>query len=285
LLAAQAAISIENAGLYSGLENLVAERTARLTEANQQLQALTGRMQSELNLAHHIQQNLLQPPRPDWPGVDLICYTAPAREVGGDFYSYYAFGDQHQVLAIGDISGKGMPAALLMAVSLATLQSLKLDDRSPAEVLTLLDGLLLPYTRSTRQNCALCFVERRSNRLCVSNAGCIAPLIRRADGGVEWLEHGDLPLGIDLDGIRPRSEVEVQLAAGDLVILTSDGVVEARNRDGDLFGFDRLEQLLAAGPAHSAAALLSHMRRGLLDFAEGVEAQDDISIIILRIIA
>jgi predicted ATPase/serine phosphatase RsbU (regulator of sigma subunit)/tRNA A-37 threonylcarbamoyl transferase component Bud32 len=283
LLAAQAAISIENAGLYSGLEDLVAERTMRLTEANRQLQALTDQMQAELNLAHHIQQNLLQAPRPDWPGVDLICYTAPAREVGGDFYSYAVFSDQHRILAIGDISGKGLPAALLMAVSLATLQSIKIEERSPAQVLALLDGLLLPYTRSTRQNCALCFVELRARRLCVSNAGCIAPLIRRVDDRLEWLEHGDLPLGIDLPGIRPRSEVDVPLAAGDLVVLTSDGVVEARNREGDLFGFERLEQLVAVGPAHSAAALLSHMRRGLLTFAEGVEAQDDISIIILRI--
>lgn len=283
LLAAQAAISIENASLYSGLEDLVTERTARLTDANQQLQALTDQMQAELNLAHHIQQNLLQSPRPDWPGVDLICYTASAREVGGDFYSYYAFSNQHRILSIGDISGKGMPAALLMAVSLATLQSIKIDERSPAQVLALLDGLLLPYTRSTRQNCALCFVELRANRLCVSNAGCIAPLIRRVDGQLEWLEHGDLPLGIDLPGIMPRSEVEVLLEAGDLVILTSDGVVEARNCESELFGFERLEQLVATGPAHSAAALLSHMRRGLLKFAEGVEAHDDISIIILRI--
>jgi PAS domain S-box-containing protein len=112
----------------------------KLQETNEQLQALTLRLQAELNLAQKIQQSLLPPSQPAWTGLDLVCHSMPAREVGGDFYAYHTFenegGPNRFAVAIGDVTGKGMPAALLMATTLAALQSSFTHSSGPNNLLT-----------------------------------------------------------------------------------------------------------------------------------------------------
>ena len=245
---------------------------------------------------------MLPPPRPDWPGLDVLCYSASAREVGGDFYAYHHFdglpggGNGHEnrqkfALAVGDASGKGMPAALLMAVSLASFQ-LAIDPQlKPAKLLAHLDEAIQPYTRTGYQNCAFCYLEimphsaheSRQWHLRVANAGCVPPLVRRADGQVEWIEIGGTPLGIGLGARDGYHEAGCILHPGDLVILTSDGVIEAMTVAKEMFGFERLEQTIASGPTRSAADMVDHLRRAVDLFIAGAEPHDDLTIVVLQV--
>ncbi len=266
------------------LQTLVTERTAELSEANQHLRTLTDRLQHELTMARVVQQNLLPPPRPNWSSLDVLCYSIPAREVGGDFYAYYAFGNpskDHFAVAVGDVSGKGMPAALLMAVSLTSLQSSIAEALAPAELLAQLDAAIIPYTRTGLENCALCYAEIKDRTLRVANAGCVPPLIRRTNGLVEWVDIGGTPLGVGLGAQDGYVQATLPLAPGDLVILTSDGIVEAMTAAREMFGFERLEQAVATGPSR-AEDMLAYVRAEVLAFVGESELYDDLTIVVLQ---
>jgi ligand-binding sensor domain-containing protein/serine phosphatase RsbU (regulator of sigma subunit) len=277
------------------LRELVAARTAELTQANQSLSVLTNRLQHELKLAHQIEQSLLPPPQPNWPNLKVHCYTASAREVGGDFYVYHTFnapaenGGLKYALAVGDASGKGMPAALLMAVSLASFQSIIEQALPPGQLLTGLDKALLPYTRTGPQSCAFCYLEIAPNNhagsswfVKAANAGCMPPLVRHKNGSVEWLDVSGLPLGLGLGAPNGYTENCQILEPGDMLILTSDGVVEAMTIAGELFGFERLEQAAAAGPGHDPAAMIAHLNTAVKTFTNGAEPNDDLTIVVLQ---
>jgi serine phosphatase RsbU (regulator of sigma subunit) len=151
------------------------------------------------------------------------------------------------------VSGKGVSAALLMATSLSQFDaslSLKL---APAKLLVYLDQALLPYTKSRRQNCALCYVELVGINtvrpmLKAVNAGCIPPYLKHADGSVEWAAIGGFALGQGLGAQMGYQEIRHLLAKGDMIILTTDGLVEASNTRSEMFGFGRLEQAIISGP-------------------------------------
>jgi predicted ATPase/serine phosphatase RsbU (regulator of sigma subunit) len=292
LLASQAAISIDNARLYGNLESLVAARTAELRTANLHLQQLNDQLTGELALARKIQQSLLPPPSPAWPALTVLCDSTPALAVGGDFYAYHSFAeagaDGRYAVVVGDVSGKGMPAALLMGVSLASFRGAVDHRMQPAALLARLDGDLLPYTRTTRQNCALVYVDillgaadQNRHRLRAANAGCVSPLLRCQDGAVAWLEVGGIPLGIGLGMRLGYAEYAGSFASGDLIILTSDGVVEANNAAGEMFGFSRFEQVVAAGP-QDAAGMLGHLKRALAEFVGATEPHDDQTIVVIQ---
>jgi len=265
----------------------------------------------ELTIAHDIQQSLLPEPKPDWPDLDVICYNAPAREVGGDFYSYHAFehlnrsNETHDVhrrkgkfaLTIGDVSGKGVSAALLMATILSRFDAALAFDFTPAERLAYLDRAILPYTDPRGQNCALCYIEFdltevdfqafKNNRanviLQVVNAGGIPPYIKRTDGSIEYLETGGMPLGLGIGAKIGYQEVSAKLSAGDMVILTSDGVAEATTSTDEMFGFERLEAAIIAAPTTNAQAMLNHLNTELAAFVGKTEPFDDVTIVVLQV--
>ena len=288
LLASQAAISIDNARLYANLEYLVAQRTLELSTVNKHLQYLNDQLTGEVRMARTIQQNLLPLSRPPWTDLTVFCNTTPARAVGGDLYTYYAWEPTEEsrryAVVVGDVSGKGMPAALLMGVSLASFRGVVDRGLPPSELLTHLDREMVPYTSTTRQNCAMVYVD-----LCidadaasfrVANAGCVTPLLRYADGTVEWLEVGGFPLGTGL-GKAGYAEHHGVLEPGATLILSSDGVVEAMNTEGEMFGFERFEKSVAAGPA-DAIALLDHIKETVSEFIGPIEAHDDITLVIIQ---
>lgn len=282
-------------GTVLGYQGILRDITAQKQAEKERLRLLA--IQRELDMARNIQVSLLPPSHPRWPGPDVVCYSKSAEEIGGDFYAYHALGgkgddqrfDGGFALVVGDISGKGMPAALLMAVSLASLQTVVNQSFTPAELLAHLDGVLTSYTQTTRQNCALCYVEltpslKGADRILrVANAGGIAPIIRRIDGPVEWIEVGGLPLGVGLGAEEGYQETAVSLKRDDLVMLTSDGVLEAKNAAGELFGFERLEQAVAAGPTSSAEAMLDYLKSRLMSFAGDTDPHDDMTIVVVQV--
>ncbi len=266
-----------------------------LRESEERYRLIADRLQSRLIMAQQIQQGLLPPNQPDWPCLDVVCFSTPAQEVGGDFYTYHAFEDGRFAIAVGDVSGKGMPAALLMGISLAFFQSAVGQGFTPTELMVHLDQAIVPYTRTTRQNCALVYVEitpnlpnctdcrdAQSHTLWVVNAACIDPLVRRNDGSVTWLETGGLPLGLGFGEQLGYQDETLTLNKGDLMILVSDGVIEAKNAIGDMFGFERLEQAVAAGPPHNAQAMLLHLKIIIEEFENGTAPHDDLTMVIIQ---
>ena len=247
-VAGQIAGAVENARLFEEEQKI-----------NAALSAANRRMEDDMSFARDIQYSLLRPPRPDWGGVDAICYTMPARSVGGDFYAYHSFLDGRFALAVGDVSGKGVPAALLMATCLSQFDAALNMDLEPNERFNHLDRAIMPYTRLRGQNCALCYLEIQlpespethvypeMGKLSLVNAGCIPPFIKRQTGKVEWPAIGGLPLGQGLGSLKGYRGMDLHLAPGDMIILTSDGVVEASNPEGELLGFERLEQFMERG--------------------------------------
>ncbi len=303
---------LDNAGRVAGIVGVMWDITERkhmeteLRTAYQTLKSLNERLQQELNLARTIQQSLLPPPDPYWSGLEVVCYNAPAQEVGGDLYTYNLFRLPSRNdpmarygLAVGDVSGKGMPAALLMAVSLALFHSVVRQELSPAALLSYLDDSLVHYTRTTRQNCAMVYIEVRTHHptvvapvpthhtthgvVRVANAGCIAPIIKRYDGTIQWLDVGGLPLGIGLGATFGYQEASLELAQGDMIILLSDGMLEAHNAEGDIFGFPRMEAAIRSGPHHSVQAMLDHLRGALEQFMGEMELNDDVTLVIIRV--
>lgn len=253
-------------------------------------------IQRELLLARQIQHKLLLPPRPGWTELDLICYNAPAREVGGDFYAYYAASrpeaaplGRRYVLALGDVSDKGMPAALLMSISLAMFQVAVRQELAPGELLKYLDKVLAPY--ASPQNCALVCVELDVGgdgsdgpvALRMANAACIPPYIKRANGDVQDFTFGGLALGQGLGIQTDYQEVSLTLSKGDMIVLVSDGVIEARNASREMFGFDRLAQAIRSGPATNVEAMLEHLKQSLAAFIGRAEPHDDITMVVAQV--
>jgi sigma-B regulation protein RsbU (phosphoserine phosphatase) len=155
--------------------------------------------------------------------------------------------------------------------------------------MTYLDRVLDRYTKDTYQNCALCFAEISSKNseekkaFSIVNAGCVTPIIRRANGVVEWVDALGVPLGTGLGAEVGYQEITLDLAKGDLMILTSDGVVEAHNLARDMFGFERLEQAVLAGPTTNAQAMLTHLRQDLARFTGDAAQNDDVTIVVIRV--
>ena len=280
-----ATVWLADNGQILGYQGIIRDITEQEQVEKEHLRLLA--IEQELTLAQEIQQNLLPSPQPDWDGPDLVCYSMPAREMGGDLYAYHAFDGNRFAVTVGDVSGKGMPAALLMAVSVASFRAVVGQGLTPSDLLAHLDQTIAPYTATTGQNCALVYVEIRleagRHRLCVANAGCMAPLVRRTDHSVLWSEAYGTPLGTRLSSEFGYQEFKLSLSPGDLVILTSDGVVEAINSRHEMFGFERLEQAVATGPTASAAAMLDHLRSQVDAFIDGAEPNDDLTIVVVQV--
>jgi|GEM_PF-2026526 Serine phosphatase RsbU, regulator of sigma subunit len=254
-----------------------------LHQSNAELRQITEQLQNELALARDIQRGLLPPAAPRWPRLDVVCYSQPAREVGGDFYSYHRFTDDRIALAVGDVSGKGVSAALLMAASISLLNEHIPSQNRPEELLAQLDRSLQPYTQLQRQNCALTYIELNRDTLFAVNAGGIMPYIRRANGQVEELDVGGFALGYGLGAQNGYRTQSCTLASGDMVLLVSDGVVEAKNSRNSLFSFERIERVFASGPASSAQAMLAHVLQAIQQFVDALEPHDDLTVVILRV--
>lgn len=272
----------------------------------EELQLLNSRLQNELQLARNIQKGFLPPTRPEWDDLDVICYSKPAHEVGGDLYIYHRFllvqedcTITRYIFAVGDVSGTGMTAALLMSASVASFRSLVENNLSPAAFLEQMNQAIADYTRTTGLNCAFVYVEidyrippgadasteagepgGRIMRLI--NAGGVYPLLKRNNGLVEWVEIRGVPLGVKLTPPRNNSEISLWFEKGDILILTSDGVIEAKNAAGELFGFERLEASVRHGPQESAEAMLNYLQAEIATFVGEPEPHDDMTIVVVR---
>lgn len=274
--------------LNTNLEQQVTERTKELQTAYQNLKRMHASMEDDLLLAREIQQGILPPSRVQWPELDVACYNITASELGGDFYLHHAFGQSHFALMVGDVSGKGVSAALLMASCIAHLDVSLSHELTPTERLEYLDTAISPHTKPRRRNCALSYVEIQALHDAtflahVVNAGCIPPYVRRKHGTVEWQEVSGFALGQGLGSMNGYEELALKLFPGDVLVMVSDGVLEARNHRGEMFGFERLQQTIADCPVTSAAHMLTHLVFEVTEFMGIADPGDDMTIIVAQI--
>lgn len=269
--ARQVGAALSNANLFNTLK-----------QEQRYAASLLDTLQQELNQARHIQQNLLPKAHPTLQNLDLACFSLSASKVGGDFFTYHQLGPKHLVLAVGDISGKGMPAALLMGVSLAHFSATVKENLSPGDFLLTLNQALVPYTQTTNQNCALVYAELKGNEIHIANAGCIAPILSPARGEVRWLMAGGLPLGIQQEENKTYESFAYLLPETGFLVLISDGVVEAQNTNRTMFGFKRLEQAIAEAPQGKSEAILKHLVNRITAFTQKAELHDDMTLMVLQ---
>jgi len=238
------------------------------------------RVDRELQVARDIQLGSLPEGVPTLAGWQIEPYCQPAREVGGDFYDFYQLGDGRVGFAVGDATGKGVPAALVTVATAAYLGALAAaSDSSPGRALALANEAL--FARIPPNMFVTCFyaiLDPESGSLTYANAGHDLPYLHR-NGDAEELRARGMPLGM-LPGMS-YEEGEVFLAEGDCVLFHSDGLVEAHNPMGEMFGFPRLRALVAEhGEDRSLADFLLEELYSFV--GEGWEQEDDITLITLR---
>ena len=259
----------------------LARAYAELQEAQAQLIAQES-LRRELRLASDIQQRMLPPTLPQLPGFEIDAHMLPAQDIGGDFYDVFPLDNGRVGLAVGDVCGKGVPAALYMALVSSLLRAEAVRSATPEEAVlhlnshlssrgaegffvTLLYGVLDPQART------LDYVR----------AGHEYPLAWAEDGTPLPVQRGlSIPVGLLPDLVIERATIE--LAPGTRVLFFSDGVTEAQSADQELFGRERLAELIDAHASASAQGLCSQLLATLTTFQEGAPQADDITILAVR---
>jgi serine phosphatase RsbU (regulator of sigma subunit)/predicted ester cyclase len=238
------------------------------------------RIEQELQVAQRIQRELLPEATPELDGWQIAAYYGPAREVGGDFYDFLELEDGRLGLVVGDATGKGMPAALVMATTRGMLRAVAQSLDSPGEVLARVNDALYPDIPSEMfVTCFYAILDPRSGHLIYANAGHDMPYHRRRNGDAEELRARGMPLGLMPE--MSYEEKETILQAGEAALLYSDGLVEAHNPEGEMFGFPRLQALVAE---HGEEQSLGEFLLKELSAFTGQEweQEDDITLLTLR---
>src|ERR687884_663536 len=259
-----------------------AVQVAQLVRQQQKQAQERERIEQELRVARLIQQTLLPKHVPDLEGYQLAAYYQPAREVGGDFYDFLELDEGHLGLVVGDVTDKGVPAAIVMATTRTMLRASAQRLDSPGEVLKRVNDVIV---RDIPPNmfitCLYAILEPKSGVLRYSNAGHDLPYLRHKGrpGDASELRARGMPLGL-MPGMF-YEEKEIVLDRGDSVLFYSDGLVEAHDPERKMFGFPRLQGLVGAhrsdGPA-MVNFLLSELARFT---GEEWEQEDDITLVTL----
>ncbi|RXE56062.1 serine/threonine protein phosphatase [Methanoculleus taiwanensis] len=260
--------------------------TADLSSHIEELRRTTAeneRMVKELEIAEEIQQSILPESAPALPGIELAGCSMPALEVGGDFYDYIPFGDARLGLAIADVSGKGVPAALFMALSRTLIRASALRNPDPAgAILEVNRFITLDSKTSMFVTLFYAVLDARERSFTYVNAGHNPPLLFRPGAGEALhLSGRGIALGI-LDEIE-LEVVRIELEPGDLLLLYTDGVTEAANEKDEEYGIERLEAFVSALPALPAEGIIDAIVKDVAGFAGTAPQFDDITLMVLKV--
>jgi sigma-B regulation protein RsbU (phosphoserine phosphatase) len=247
---------------------IIGSQSAQILENTRQKELVEAgeEMRQDVELAHHIQEALLPGCSPEVPGYDICGTTVAAKRVGGDYFDFIPLPDQRWAIALGDVSGKGIPASLLMANLQATLRSQAHTVQSCHEGLTGINRMLfLSTTPDKFATLFYCLLDTRSHILTYCNAGHEQPFLFQADGQMRRLDRGGLAVGI-LEEFDYEDDV-FMMQPGDMVVIFSDGVTDMNNAAGEYFGEDRLRDLAERSRDLPAQDLV------VLDRDQGVRAE------------
>jgi serine phosphatase RsbU (regulator of sigma subunit) len=265
IIATQSAQVIEHARLF------VEEQTLKL-------------IQEEMKLAYKIQMDLLPKEPPRLAGYDIAGISIPAKAVGGDYFDFIALDDHTLAFCLGDVSGKGMPAALLMANLQATLRGQIMIDPSPKSCLSRSNALI--FRSTDEEKFATLFygiIDCGTHRISYSNAGHNYPLLLKAGGQPSRLELGGLILGCFED--CTYSEDTIVLDPGDVLLIYSDGITESINADEDEFGEGKLIDILWKNSSGAAAQIIDQIVRAVRAHAGESSQRDDMTLLVVKRIA
>lgn len=239
------------------------------------------RMEHELQLASEIQQRFLPTAPPHLSGYELQGISFPCYEIGGDYYDFIERDERRMVIALGDVSGKGTAAALLMSSLHAAVHAQASSNNSLVDSIAEVNRYLAENT-PTNRFVTLFYAEldQQTGSLAFLNAGHNPPIIAHAAGTVEHLAAGGFPLGIMPE--TTYREGHTQLHPGDVLVAYSDGVSEAQNPAGEEFGAQRLYEVIARNMDASAAGIRDRIEAALSKWAQGTPAADDITLVIVK---
>lgn len=260
-------------------------RVAQLARQQQVEARLRERLEQEMRVARIIQQTLLPKSLPNLPGWQVAAHWQPARAVGGDFYDFIDFPDGRLGLVTGDVTDKGVPAALVMATTRSILRSASERSSTPGQILAYANELLVSdIPPNMFVTCLYMILDPASRRLTIANAGHNLPIHRR-DEVVHDLRVTGMPLGL-MPGMD-YEEIEVTLEHGDNILVYSDGLVEAHNPAKEMFGFPRLRELLACSTdgegCPAGEAMIPFLIDDLSEFTgPDWEQEDDLTFLILE---
>jgi phosphoserine phosphatase RsbU/P len=262
-LAAQVAIAIENAQLY--------EQIARQEK----------RLERDLAMARQLQFRLLPPTLPKLSHLDIAAQFVPARAIGGDLYDFVSYSMSRTAIVIGDVSGKGAPAAIYAALVSGILRSHAPIEPGPAEMLSAVN-FSLGERRIDGQFVSLIYAvwDDRNRTLQVANSGLPRPIYCH-EGKIEIIEATGLPLGLFDDA--DYDELSFRAKPGDTFVFFSDGILDASNKAEELFGRERVGEIVAANPNASAEEIVKLIFKAVAEHASGEEAFDDQTVVAIRV--
>ncbi len=272
-LAAQIAISIANARLYQ-----------RIHEEEQ-------RMERDLAMAREVQLRLLPPTPPQPARAEIAARFLAARSIGGDVYDFLDYGQGRTAIAVGDVSGKAAPAALYAALVSGILRSLATQHLSPAQMLAALNDQLQERKLDSQYVTMLMAVWDDENcTLQIANAGSVQPVfvsqVSDADGvtsvQVKTMQAEGFPLGLFPDAAYEEFTFSTQ--PGDMIVFFSDGIVDAENAAGEMFGTDRLAEVLQSQARSTAGSMVEAILGAVEEFQSGTEHFDDETVVVLRVL-
>lgn len=263
------------------------EMMTDITDYVENLQVITAekeRISAELEIATQIQADMLPrifPAFPDREEFDIYASMNPAREVGGDFYDFFLVDDSHLAVVIADVSGKGVPAALFMVIAKTLIKNHAQFGSDPADIFTITNNQLCEGNEAGLFVTAwLGVLNLFTGEFIYVNAGHNPPLLKQAGGDFEYLKS---PAGFVLAGIEDirYTQRNTRLSKGDRLILYTDGVTEAENKDQEEYGNDRLRETVNRQKDSDAKTLVTEICRSVAEFADGARQFDDITVMSL----
>lgn len=263
------------------MKSSLKEYIAQLTEATAQRE----RLASELKVAHSIQMSILPknfPAFPEREEFDIYAAIEPAREVGGDFYDFFMIDDSHLCFVIADVSGKGIPAALFMAVTKTLIKSKATVGLTPDRIIARVNEELCVGNDENMFVTIFCgILNINTGEVFYTNGGHNPPLILRRNGDIQWVSgEGSIMVGI-MDDASYITET-LTLYSGDRLFLYTDGVTEAMNENNELFSDIRLKEGLEKLKKEPVQEIISRTMREIHHFAQGVPQSDDITMMIIE---
>jgi phosphoserine phosphatase RsbU/P len=271
------------------LGNALSRMQSELKDYIRNLEVTTAakeRFESELNIAHEIQQGMIPKIFPPFPGrddIDIFALLEPARQVGGDLYDFFFLDDDTLCFAIGDVSDKGVPASLMMAITITLFRS---EADKTKSVIDIVRNINHDVCQGNENLMFITFfmgiLDMRTGELVFCNAGHNYPYLLKNDGVLKVLDetHG-VPLGIDED--QQYQTGKIILEKNDTLVLYSDGITEAMNSKGELFGDERFEKLIQTGcQGLSTRQIAGTVMEDVGGFADTPERSDDITLLVLQ---
>jgi serine phosphatase RsbU (regulator of sigma subunit) len=259
----------------------LSRKNAELEGLYARMESLAGRMADELRLAAHLQRSLL-PPSLHHPRLDVAREFLPFREIGGDYYDLVPLGQDRVAFALGDVMGKGVPAALLAANLKACLRAqLQSGDAGPAELVTRVNRLFWEITpKGLFASLVFGVLEPSEGRLLYVNAGHDHPFLIGADGEVRDLDMGGTVLGLVEGSLYECGEARVR--PSDMLVIYSDGITDRANAKGDAYGAARLKEAACRARHDGARIALYSLLGEVQDWAGGAPAEDDMTLVVAK---